>query len=76
MNAKIVVLAGDGIGPEVVAEARKVLNAVAGKFNHSFQFDEQLMGGRAIDELGTSLPDATVEACKQADAVLLGAVPI
>ena len=74
MNAKIVVLAGDGIGPEVVAEARKVLSALGGKFNHTFQFDEQLMGGRAIDELGTSLPDETVAACKQADAVLLGAV--
>src|SRR5215207_3145510 len=74
MNAKIVVLAGDGIGPEVVAEGRKVLNAVAAKFNHQFSFDEQLMGGRAIDEAGTSLPDATVAACKAADAVLLGAV--
>jgi 3-isopropylmalate dehydrogenase len=74
MNAKIVVLAGDGIGPEVVAEARKVLSAVGEKYHHHFEFDEQLMGGRAIDELGTSLPDATVEACKKADAVLLGAV--
>jgi 3-isopropylmalate dehydrogenase len=74
MNANIVVLAGDGIGPEVVAEARKVLTAVGEKFNHTFRFDEQLMGGRAIDELGTSLPDETVAACKQADAVLLGAV--
>jgi 3-isopropylmalate dehydrogenase len=58
----------------VVAEARKVLSAVGEKYNHRFAFDEQLMGGRAIDELGTSLPDATVEACKKADAVLLGAV--
>lgn len=74
MKAKIVVLSGDGIGPEVVAEARKVLTAVAGKFDHTFQFDEQLMGGRAIDEVGNSLPDETVVACKAADAVLLGAV--
>jgi 3-isopropylmalate dehydrogenase len=74
MNAKIVVLAGDGIGPEVVAEARKVLSAVGEKYNHTFHFDEQLMGGRAIDEVGSSLPDATVAACKAADAVLLGAV--
>ncbi len=74
MKAKIVVLSGDGIGPEVVAEARKVLTAVAGKFDHTFQFDEQLMGGRAIDEVGNSLPDETVAACKVADAVLLGAV--
>jgi 3-isopropylmalate dehydrogenase len=74
MKAKIVVLSGDGIGPEVVAEAQKVLTAVAGKFDHTFEFDEQLMGGRAIDEVGNSLPDATVAACKAADAVLLGAV--
>jgi 3-isopropylmalate dehydrogenase len=74
MHATIVVLAGDGIGPEVVAEAQKVLNAVAEKFTHHFTFDEQLMGGRAIDEAGTSLPDVTVAACKRADAVLLGAV--
>lgn len=74
MNAKIVVLAGDGIGPEVTNEARKILTVVAQKFGHHFEFDEQLMGGRAIDERGTSLPDETVAACKSADAVLLGAV--
>ncbi len=74
MNANIVVLAGDGIGPEVTTEARKILTVVAQKFGHTFEFDEQLMGGRAIDERGTSLPDETVAACKKADAVLLGAV--
>jgi 3-isopropylmalate dehydrogenase len=74
MNAKIVLLAGDGIGPEVVAEGKKILQAVAQKFDHAFYFDDQLMGGCAIDELGVSLPDATVTACQQADAVLLGAV--
>ncbi len=74
MNARIVVLAGDGIGPEVTQEAQKVLGAVAEKFGHRFQFDHQLMGGRAIDELGTSLPEATLEACRAADAILLGAV--
>lgn len=74
MDAKIVVLAGDGIGPEVTREATKVLEAVAGKFGHTFGYDPQLMGGCAIDQLGTSLPDATVEACLRADAVLLGAV--
>ena len=74
MDARIVVLAGDGIGPEVTGEAVKVLQAVAGKFGHNFAFDQQMMGGRAIDELGTSLPDATVEAAKSADAILLGAV--
>lgn len=74
MNAKIVVLGGDGIGPEVTAEAQKVLNAIGQKFGHSFVFDPQLMGGCAIDATGSSLPDATIEACKEADAILLGAV--
>jgi 3-isopropylmalate dehydrogenase len=74
MDAKIVLLAGDGIGPEVTTEARKVLEAVGKKFSHSFYFDEQLMGGIAIDTVGNSLPDATVEACQTADAILLGAV--
>lgn len=74
MNAKIVVLAGDGIGPEVTNEAKKILDVVAEKFGHAFTYDHQLMGGNAIDAQGTSLPDATVEACKSADAVLLGAV--
>jgi 3-isopropylmalate dehydrogenase len=74
MKATIVVLAGDGIGPEVTDEAKKVLNAVARKFGHEFVYDHQLMGGCAIDALGTSLPDATVAACQAADAVLLGAV--
>ena len=63
MDAKIVVLAGDGIGPEVTAEARKVLEAVGKKYGHAFSFDPQLMGGNAIDNMGTSLPDATVAAC-------------
>lgn len=74
MDARIVVLAGDGIGPEVTDEAKKILSAVAEKFGHTFTFDHQLMGGCAIDAKGTSLPDETVEAAKSADAVLLGAV--
>lgn len=74
MEAKIVVLAGDGIGPEVTVETTKVLDAVGNKFGHSFEYDNQLMGGRAIDEKGTSLPDETIAACKAADAILLGAV--
>ncbi|MFN8440037.1 MAG: 3-isopropylmalate dehydrogenase [Caldilineaceae bacterium] len=74
MKAKIVVLGGDGIGPEVTNEAKKVLNAVAEKFGHDFAFDPQLMGGCAIDATGSSLPDQTVAACKSADAILLGAV--
>ena len=74
MNAKIVVLAGDGIGPEVTNEAKKVLDAVGKRFGHTFDYDHRLMGGCAIDALGTSLPDETVAAAKAADAVLLGAV--
>ncbi len=74
MEAKIVVLGGDGIGPEVTGEARKVLDAVGKKYGHGFHFDPQAMGGNAIDAFGTSLPEATVAACKTADAILLGAV--
>jgi 3-isopropylmalate dehydrogenase len=74
MQARIVVLAGDGIGPEVTGEGKKILNAVAEKYGHAFEFDHQLMGGCAIDQVGTSLPEATVQACLKADAVLLGAV--
>ncbi|HTM22204.1 MAG TPA: 3-isopropylmalate dehydrogenase [Kofleriaceae bacterium] len=74
MNATIVVLAGDGIGPEVTAEARRLLEQVAGRWNHAFSFDEQLLGGCAIDATGTALPEATLAACRGADAVLLGAV--
>jgi 3-isopropylmalate dehydrogenase len=74
MEAKFVILAGDGIGPEVTTEAAKILDVVGEKYGHTFAYDHQLMGGCAIDALGTSLPDATVEACLQADAVILGAV--
>ena len=74
MNAKIVVLPGDGIGPEVTAEAVRALNAVAEKVGHAFEFDEHLFGGSAIDRDGTPLTEATLAACGKADAVLLGAV--
>lgn len=74
MHAKIVLLPGDGIGPEIVKEAERVLQAVAEKYGHTFETEEQLLGGIAIDEAGSSLPDATLEACKKADAILLGAV--
>ncbi len=74
MNAKIVVLAGDGIGPEVTNEAKKALDAVGDRFGHTFAYEDHLMGGCAIDALGASLPDETVAAAKSADAVLLGAV--
>ncbi len=74
MNAQIVLLSGDGIGPEVVNEARLVLEAVAKRHGHQFKFTEQLLGGCAIDAKGTAMPDETLAACQAADAVLLGAV--
>ena len=74
MKAKITLLPGDGIGPEVVAEGVKLLRAVAARLDHAFEFHEALIGGIAIDTTGSSLPEATVAACRRADAVLLGAV--
>ncbi len=74
MKKHIVLLPGDGIGPEVVAEAVKVLHVVEKKFGATFTTEEALMGGVAIDKTGEPLPEATLAACKKADAVLLGAV--
>ncbi|MFZ1040173.1 MAG: 3-isopropylmalate dehydrogenase [Anaerolineales bacterium] len=74
MNFNITLLPGDGIGPEVVGEAVRVLNMIASKHGHSFQFTERLMGGCSIDQFGSSLTDETLADCKSADAVLLGAV--
>ena len=74
MDAKIVVLPGDGIGPEVTAAALAVLEAVEAKFGHQFATDERLMGGCAIDAHGNPLPEETLGACMEADAVLLGAI--
>lgn len=73
-NYKIVVLKGDGIGPEIVNEALKVLDKAGEKFGFSFTYDEQLLGGCAIDAAGVPFPQETEAACKAADAVLLGAV--
>ncbi len=70
----IVLLPGDGIGPEVVAEARKVLEAVADAFDRSLSFEERLIGHAAIEATGDPLPEATLDACRRADAILLGAV--
>ena len=74
MDKEISVLAGDGIGPEVMAETVKVLRAAGEKFGHTFDFTDALIGAVAIDETGDPLPEATVEACKASDAILLGAV--
>ncbi|KPL83160.1 3-isopropylmalate dehydrogenase [Thermanaerothrix daxensis] len=74
MKANIVLLPGDGIGPEVVSAAVRVLEAIGQRFGHTFKFTEHLIGGCAIDQTGNPLPEATLEACRTADAVLLGAV--
>jgi len=74
MQYTICVMPGDGIGPEIVAEAVKVLKKAGTKYGMEFAFTEALIGGAAIDATGGPLPEATVAACKAADAVLLGAV--
>jgi 3-isopropylmalate dehydrogenase len=74
MEFNITVLPGDGVGPEVVTEALKVLQAVGERFGHSFNLDEGLIGGVAIDMEGKALSYETLSMCKQSDAVLLGAV--
>jgi 3-isopropylmalate dehydrogenase len=74
MQAKICVLPGDGIGPEVTAEATRVLLEVGKRYGHTFDLREALMGGVAIDKTGSALPDETLAIAKQCDAVLLGAV--
>ncbi|MGM9923575.1 MAG: 3-isopropylmalate dehydrogenase [Bacillus sp. (in: firmicutes)] len=74
MNKVITVLPGDGIGKEITKGAVEVLEAVAERYGHSFQFEYGLIGGAAIDEAGTPLPDETLEKCRRSDAILLGAV--
>ena len=74
MRALIAVLAGDGIGPEVTAEAVRALDAIARRFGHEFRFEPALLGGAAIDAAGTALPEDTLALCRRADGVLMGAV--
>jgi 3-isopropylmalate dehydrogenase len=74
MRINMCLLPGDGIGPEIVTEAVKVLEKIAAKFNHEFFFAEALLGGAAIDATGDPLPKDTLIKCKDADAVILGAV--
>ena len=74
MNKKIAVIKGDGIGPEIVAEAIKVLNKVGEKLGHTFEYTDVLMGGCAIDKTGVPLPQETIDICLESDSVLLGAV--
>ena len=74
MSFRIAVLPGDGVGPEVTAEAVKVMEAVGRRFGHAFDLSTAKVGGAAIDELGTPLPDETMALCQETDAVLFGAV--
>lgn len=74
MNLKIALLKGDGIGPEVVNEAVKALDAVAAKFGHTIKYTEALVGAAAIDAVGEPYPDATHQVCLNSDAVLFGAI--
>lgn len=74
MTYKIAVLSGDGIGPEIMEEAIKVLNAVGKKHDIDFEFSKALIGGCAYDEHGVPLPQETIDVCKNSDAVMLGAV--
>ena len=74
LNRKIAVIAGDGIGPEIVAEAKKVLGRVCEKYGHSFSYTDVLMGGCSIDAYGVPLTDETIEICKESDAVLMGSI--
>mgnify|MGYP001304921154 FL=1 len=74
MNLKIALLAGDGIGPEVIDQAVKVSNAIAKKFNHKIKWSSALTGAAAIDALGDPYPKETHEVCLEADAVLFGAI--
>lgn len=74
MTKNIAVIKGDGIGPEIVNEAMKVLDKVAEKYGHTFNYTQVLMGGIAIDEKGEPLPQETIDKCLASDSVLLGAV--
>ena len=73
-NYQICLLPGDGIGPEIIAEGRKVLDAVGAKYDTTFTYAEALIGGCAIDACGTALPQETLDTANASDAVLLAAV--
>lgn len=74
MNLKITCIPGDGIGPEIVTQAKKVLDAVADKYGHSITYTDILMGGASIDVHGVPLTDEAIETAKSADAVLMGSI--
>ena len=74
MNLNIVCIPGDGIGPEIVSEAKKVLDKTAEKFNHTISYKDILMGGASIDACGEPLTDEAIATAKAADAVLMGSI--
>jgi len=74
MDFKIAVLPGDGIGPEIIDQAKKVIDAVGVRFNHKFNFKHALVGAIAIDRTGNPLPEETLDLCRSSDAVLFGAI--
>jgi len=74
MNYKIACIPGDGIGPEIVEEAKKVLNTISSRYHHSFQYREVLLGGASIDAYGVPLAEDTTKAAKESDAVLMGSI--
>ena len=74
MEYKIALMPGDGIGPEIIKEARKVLDATAKVYGHKFSYEELLLGGASIDVYGEPLTDETIKKAQSADAVLMGAV--
>ena len=74
MKLKIAILPGDGIGPEIMEQGKAVMDAVAARFGHSFDYVNAVCGAAAIDAVGDPFPDETLETCKRADAVLFAAV--
>ncbi|EFR93341.1 3-isopropylmalate dehydrogenase, partial [Listeria innocua FSL J1-023] len=74
MAYKITSLAGDGIGPEIMASGIKILEAIAAKYNHTFEIESHPFGGAGIDATGDPIPPETLKACQDADAILLGAI--
>lgn len=74
MNKNIAVIPGDGIGPEVIQQSIKVLDAIAQQFKHQFKYTYCLMGADAIDKTGNPLPEQTIEVCLKSDAILFGAI--
>lgn len=74
MDYKIALIPGDGIGPEIVREAKKVLDKVCEKYGHSFSYSEVLLGGASIDEHGVPLTDEAIATAKSSDAVLMGSI--